>query len=287
MAQSANKYYLPDPSPWPILMTIAVFSLLLGTGLSINGLWPGTVLVVLALALFAYLLFAWFGDIVRENSEGLYNERVDSSFRQGMIWFIASEVFFFLAFFASLYYLRNVAADWLTGKGYLAGTNELLYNQFFSKWPLTGPGIKEKFEPMGAWGVPAINTVILLTSGATITWAHWGLKTGNRGLLIKGLALTIALGLLFVVMQAMEYQEAYQHMHLTLQSGVYGSTFFMLTGFHGLHVTIGSIMLAAILGRSLKGHFTPQNHFAFEAVAWYWHFVDVVWLGLFIFVYVM
>ncbi|MBK6660201.1 MAG: cytochrome c oxidase subunit 3 [Proteobacteria bacterium] len=287
MSEQVSKYYLPEPSPWPILMTLALFSLLLGTALTINGLWPGMVFVILGLALFAYLMFAWFGDIVRENSEGLYNDAVDSSFRQGMVWFIASEFFFFLAFFASLYYLRNVAADWLTGNGYLAGTNELLYNQFFAEWPRTAPGLKDEFTPMSAWGVPAINTVILLTSGATITWAHWGLKTENRALLIRGLALTIALGLIFVVMQAMEYQEAYTHLHLTLKSGVYGSTFFMLTGFHGLHVTVGSIMLAAVLGRSLKGHFTPQNHFAFEAVAWYWHFVDVVWLGLFIFVYIM
>jgi cytochrome c oxidase subunit 3 len=284
---SPQSYFLPSPSPWPFIAAVSVFSIFLGSALAINGMLPGMVFIVLGLALFGYFLFAWFGDVVRESMGGLYSEQVDASFRLGMIWFIASEVFFFLSFFAALYYLRNVAADWLTGKGYLAGTHELLYNQFFAQWPKTGPGVKETFTPMKAWGVPAINTIVLLTSGATISWAHWGLKSDNRKLLVRGLAATIFLGLLFVILQAAEYQEAYQHLNLTLKSGVYGSTFYILTGFHGMHVTVGAIMLAAILGRSFKGHFTAQNHFAFEAVAWYWHFVDVVWLGLFIFVYML
>ncbi len=285
--QTPQSYFLPSPSAWPFIGAVAVFSIFLGSALAINGMLPGMVFILAGFALFAYFLFAWFGDVVRESMSGQYSEQVDASFRLGMIWFIASEVFFFLSFFGALYYLRNVAADWLTGKGYLAGTHELLYNQFFAEWPKTGPGIKESFTPMKAWGVPAINTIVLLTSGATISWAHWGLKSDNRKLLVRGLAATILLGLLFVVLQAHEYQEAYQHLNLTLKSGVYGSTFYILTGFHGMHVTVGAIMLAAILGRSFKGHFTPQNHFAFEAVAWYWHFVDVVWLGLFIFVYML
>jgi len=287
MSQTPPSYYLPDPSPWPIIAVGSVFSILFGAALAINGLFPGIVFIVLGFALFGYLLFGWFGDVVRENMAGLYNEKVDSSFRQGMMWFIASEVFFFLSFFGALWYLRNVATDWLTGTGYLAGTHELLYSQFFAEWPKTGPGVKEQYTPMRAWGVPAFNTIVLLTSGATITWAHWGLKAENHKLLVRGLIATISLGLIFVILQAWEYQEAYQHLNLTLKSGVYGATFYVLTGFHGLHVTVGAIMLAAILGRSLKGHFTPKNHFAFEAVAWYWHFVDVVWLGLFIFVYML
>lgn len=285
--QAPSTYYVPGPSPWPIVTVVSVFGIVTGTGLLINGLWPGLVFVLLAFGLFAFMLFSWFGDVARENMAGLYSESVDSSFRQGMIWFIASEVMFFVSFFGALFYLRHIAADWLSGKGYLAGTHEVLYNQFESMWPVTGPGLKEQFTPMKAWGVPALNTIILLTSGATLTWAHWGLKAENRTLLVRGLVATIALGLLFVVMQAMEYQEAVQHLNLTLKSGVYGSTFYILTGFHGMHVTVGAIMLASILARVLHGHFTPQNHFAFEAVAWYWHFVDVVWLGLFIFVYMI
>ena len=139
--------------------------------------------------------------------------------------------------------------------------------------------------PMSPWGIHAINTLLLLSSGATITWAHWGLKVDNNKQLVNGLIATIVLGLLFVVFQAWEYGHAYSELNLTMGSGVYGSTFYMLTGFHGFHVTMGAIMLIAILGRAMKRHFSAHNHFAFEAVAWYWHFVDVVWLGLFVFVY--
>jgi len=247
---SVQPYFVPSPSPWPILTALAAFSILLGFALAINGMFPGALVSVLGFALFGYLLFAWFGDVARESMAGLFSERVDASFRLGMVWFIASEVFFFLSFFGALYYLRNVSADWLTGKGYLAGTHELLYNQFFSQWPRTGPGVKEAYTPMKAWGVPAFNTIVLLSSGATVTWAHWGLKSENRTLLVRGLVATIFLGFLFVLLQAAEYQEAYQHLNLTLKSGVYGSTFYILTGFHGMHVTVGAIMLAAILGRS-------------------------------------
>jgi len=285
MTVKHETYYVPEPSPWPAIATLAVFSILFGAALAINGLFVGGVVMVLGFGLFAYLLFAWFGDLVRENLAGLHNDQVDSSFRLGMYWFIASEVFFFLSFFGALWYIRNVSVDWLGGTGYLSATH-MLYDQFAAHWPTAGPGaIGGEFTPMQAWGVPALNTLILLSSGATITWAHWGLKAENRTLLVRGLAATIALGLLFVVMQAIEYQDAYQHLNLTLRSGVYGSTFYILTGFHGLHVITGAIMLAAILGRSLKGHFSPQNHFGFEAVAWYWHFVDVVWLALFFLVY--
>ncbi len=150
----------------------------------------------------------------------------------------------------------------------------------------TGPGnVGGAFEMMHAWGIPAINTLILLSSGVTVTWAHWGLKKNDRTQLILGLMATVALGFLFLVLQAYEYHHAYTELNLTLHSGIYGTTFFMLTGFHGLHVTLGATMLLVILMRSLKGHFTADHHFAFEAVAWYWHFVDVVWLGLFVFVY--
>jgi cytochrome c oxidase subunit 3 len=232
----------------------------------------------------------WFGQVIAESEGGLYNKQVDLSFRWGMAWFIFSEVMFFAAFFGALFYVRQLSVPWL-------GDTELLWPGYDASWPTAGPkgqalvepalltDISKQFTPMGAWGIPAWNTLILLTSGATVTWAHWGLLKDNRAQLITGLFLTVALGLLFLSLQVYEYAHAYAELGLTLKTGVYGSTFFMLTGFHGMHVTLGTIMLIVILGRSLKGHFKPDHHFGFEAVAWYWHFVDVVWLGLFIFVY--
>ena len=284
--EHSSHYFIPDPSPWPVIGMISLLSTLFGAALAMNGVSLGKFIVIAGLLLFAYLLFGWFRDVIAENLSDRYNKQVDRSFRIGMMWFIASEVFFFGAFFGSLYYIRNIALPWLGGEGYLGVTQEILYSQFQMAWPSAGPGeLGGAFTPMGPWGIPALNTFLLLSSGATITWAHWGLKAENNQQLVRGLIATIALGLLFVVMQAYEYGHAYSELNLTLGSGVYGSTFYMLTGFHGFHVTMGAIMLIAILGRSMKKHFTAHNHFAFEAVAWYWHFVDVVWLGLFIFVY--
>jgi cytochrome c oxidase subunit 3 len=281
-----ENYYIPDPSPWPITAMLSILLMLAGGALWMNAIGFGTWMVVAGFGLLAFMFYGWFGDVIREGMTDKYNAQVDRSFRQGMLWFIASEVFFFAGFFGSLYYVREIAMPWLGGEGYLGATKELLYNQFTADWPSGGPGeVGGEFSPMGAWGVPAINTFILLSSGVTLTWAHWGLKKHDQKQLVLGLGLTVALGLLFVVLQAWEYQHAYKELNLTLESGVYGSTFYLLTGFHGFHVTMGAIMLTAILGRALKSHFSPHNHFAFEAVAWYWHFVDVVWLGLFIFVY--
>ena len=280
-----SHYFVPEPSPWPFIAMFAVFALLFGATLMINDVAFGGASVLLGALLLAFIFYAWFRDVIAENLSGAYNAQVDRSFRQGMYWFIASEVFFFASFFGALYYIRVIAVPWLGGAGYL-GTSEILYNQFEATWPTAGPGqLGGEFMPMGAWGLPAINTLILLTSGATITWAHWGLKLNDQKTLARGLIATIALGVMFVGLQAYEYNHAFEELNLTLESGVYGSTFYILTGFHGMHVTIGAIMLMAILGRAMKGHFSPKNHFAFEAVAWYWHFVDVVWLGLFIFVY--
>ncbi len=281
-----KAYYVPDSSPWPITAMVAVFLMLSGTALAINHVAFGPWMVIAGFVLLCVMFYGWFGDVIKENMTDRYNDQVDRSFRQGMLWFIASEVFFFLSFFGALFYIRTIALPWLGGEGYLGPTRDLLYSQFVASWPSAGPGqVGGEFEPMGAWGIPAMNTLILLTSGATVTWAHWGLKEGNQKTLVRGLALTIALGLMFVILQAYEYRHAYHELNLTLKSGVYGSTFYMLTGFHGFHVTMGTVMLMAVLGRAMKGHFSPHNHFAFEAVAWYWHFVDVVWLGLFVFVY--
>jgi cytochrome c oxidase subunit 3 len=229
-----------------------------------------------------YVVIGWFGEIIGENVRGVYTKWEDRSYRIGMLWFIFSEVMFFACFFGALYYIRRIALPELGG--FEAAYSP--FEKFTSAWPSAGP-LGETFTPMHAWGIPAVNTMLLLTSGATLTWAHWGLIKGKRSQLNLGLALTIALGVTFMGFQAFEYAHAYSEMGLTLGAGVYGATFYVLTGFHGMHVTLGSIMLMVMLGRGLKGHFSEHNHFAFEAVAWYWHFVDVVWLVLFVFVYIL
>ena len=284
MSASKGGYYLPEPTHWPIIGSIGMFTMLFGFA---NFLHGGTwVIPVAGLAIIIFMLFGWFGTVISESLSGKYNAQVDMSFRWSMGWFIFSEVMFFAAFFGALFYARMYAVPWLGGGGNKPMTPDLLWHGFEAMWPTNGPGdVGGAFKPMEAWGVPAINTLTLLTSGVTVTWAHWGLKKNDRTQLILGLMATVALGVLFLGLQAFEYHHAYTEMNLTLKSGIYGTTFFMLTGFHGLHVTLGATMLTVILLRSIKGHFSAEHHFAFEAVAWYWHFVDVVWLGLFVFVY--
>ena len=286
-----EDYYVPHKATYPIAGSIGLTMLLVGFSNYLNGHSIGSTLMLVGAAILVFMMAGWFSEVIRESLAGTYNHQVDISFRMGMIWFITSEVFFFAAFFGALYYTRMLAVPWLAGEGAFESTGDLLWKGFQNVWPTNGPdtiggvGPEGHFEPMGAWGIPALNTLILLSSGVTVTWAHWGLYANNRKQLILGLMATVALGFLFVFLQAMEYHEAYTEMGLTLGTGIYGSTFFMLTGFHGLHVTIGAIFLLVVLLRSMRGHFDHENHFAFEAAAWYWHFVDVVWLGLFIFVY--
>jgi cytochrome c oxidase subunit 3 len=285
-AHGSDKYYIPHGSKWPAVGAVTLFVTMLGTAAVLNGSSMGPWIAYLGLAGVAYMFFGWFGAVIDESQRGLYNAGVDRSFRMGMTWFIFSEVMFFAAFFGALFYARQLSVPWLGGEGSRFMTNLFLWPDFEASWPTNGPaGVGGEFETIPAFGLPAINTAILLTSGVTITIAHHALKAGNRGVLKIFLALTFLLGFAFVGLQAEEYIHAYRELNLTLGSGVYGSTFFMLTGFHGLHVTIGAIMLLVIWLRVMKGHFTPTHHFAFEATAWYWHFVDVVWLGLFIFVY--
>jgi cytochrome c oxidase subunit 3 len=198
-----------------------------------------------------------------------------------MSFFIFSEVMFFGAFFGALYWARIHSVPDLGSLEH----NALMWPGFSGSWPSAGPNFIEKFQTMGAWGLPALNTALLLSSGVTVTFAHWALIRNDRPKLLIWLGLTVALGVTFLGVQAYEYGHAYSDLNLKLSTGVYGSTFFMLTGFHGFHVTIGAIMLTVIWFRCYFGHFKPDHHFAFEGVAWYWHFVDVVWLGLFIFVY--
>lgn len=282
MSQAAvSRYFVPEPSRWPIFGSVALLMMAFGAVLWMNFVPEGKLVLFGGLAILIYMLFGWFGTVVRESETGKYNLQVDSAFRWSMGWFIFSEVMFFAAFFGALFYLRVLSVPGLAS----GDTLTQLWPAFKATWPVSGPGIEEAFTPMSAWGIPAINTLILLTSGATVTWAHWALKVGNRSQLVLGLFVTVALGVLFLCLQAFEYHHAWTEMNLTLESGAYGASFYMLTGFHGFHVTLGTIMLIVILFRSMKGHFTPERHFAFEAVSWYWHFVDVVWLGLFVVVY--
>jgi cytochrome c oxidase subunit 3 len=283
-----GAYYVPHGTRWPILGSFGLFFTVGGAALWMNEFEPGKYVMVLGIACILSMMFGWFRTVIGESLAGIYSKQVDTSFRMGMMWFIFSEVMFFCAFFGALFYARTFSVPWLGGEGDGALTNFFLWKDFAAAWPSNGPAqVGGAFQTMPAWGVPLLNTLILLSSGVTITIAHHALRAGNRKQLLIWLGATVLLGALFLNFQAHEYIEAYTKLNLTLGSGVYGSTFFMLTGFHGLHVTLGAIMLSIIWLRCLKGHFTRDHHFAFEAVAWYWHFVDVVWLGLFIFVYVL
>ncbi len=295
MTTSHDAYFIPEPSRWPVVGSIALFIAFIGGGFMLNGSGFGSFILGLGVGAIIYMFCGWFADVIGESGAGHYNRQVDNSFRWGMSWFIFSEVMFFAAFFGALFYVRQYSVPWLGGEATGFVTHNFLWPDFQAAWPLlatpdmslenvatTYTAIKQVIP---AWGIPALNTIILLSSGATVTFAHWALKRGNRKGLCGWLAATVALGALFVGFQGWEYAHAYHELDLTLNSGVYGSTFFMLTGFHGFHVTMGAIMLLVILIRAIRGHFSAENHFAFEAVAWYWHFVDVVWLGLFIFVY--
>jgi cytochrome c oxidase subunit 3 len=281
MLSQSTRYYLPEPSHWPVVGAAALFLMTFGGVLWMNGVRGGPWVVIAGMAAIVYMMIGWFGTVIRESEGGKYNKQVDLSFRWSMSWFIFSEVMFFAAFFGALFYMRMLAVPGLAS----GDTMEQIWPGFSAHWPISGPGIEETFTPMGAWGIPAINTMILLSSGVTVTWAHWGLKKNNRSQLILGLIATVALGILFLSLQAYEYVHAYHEYNLTLGMGAYGATFFMLTGFHGFHVTVGTIMLIVILGRAMAGHFTAEHHFGFEGVSWYWHFVDVVWLLLFVLVY--
>lgn len=289
MAQHAeNIYYVPHGSKWPIVGSLGMITMLASAAHWMNGSATAEWFFWLGMAIIVFMMFGWFGTVIRESEAGLYNNQVDGSFRLGMTWFIFSEVMFFAVFFGTLFYVRNLVIPWLGGEGTGAATNEYLWQGFMPVWPSNGPAeIGGEFHTIPAFGVPFINTLILLTSGLTVTLAHHALKKDHRKALVLWLAATVLLGFTFVGLQAAEYHEAYTELGLTLGTGIYGATFFMLTGFHGMHVTLGAIMLTVIMFRSMKGHFKPNHHFAFEAVAWYWHFVDVVWLGLFIFVYAL
>ena len=284
----ANVYFVPSQSRWPFVGSISMLVLMVGVASWLNDASWGRWTFFIGLAMLVFTLFLWFGDVIRESVGGNYNRQVDGSFRMGMVWFIFSAVMFFGAFFGALFYTRVYGLAWLGGEGHGVATNEILWDGYSAAWPTNGPGgVGGMFQTIPAWGLPLVNTLILLTSGATLTIAHHALKAGNRRQLLIWLGATVLLGCVFLFFQAEEYMHAYGELNLTLGSGIYGSTFFMLTGFHGAHVLLGTIMLIVMWLRSAKGHFTRDNHFGFEAAAWYWHFVDVVWLMLFLFVYVL
>ena len=289
----APRYYVPHSSRWPIIGSSALAVLAFGT---VNFIQQSTDKVeteasfgapvfYIGLALTAYMFFGWFRTVISESVGGMNSKLLARSFRMGMAWFIVSEIMFFAAFFGALFYARLITVPWLAGAGTNLETHVLLWPDFADTWPLFMTPGGTTTEAMEAWGLPFINTCILVTSSVTVTFAHWALKKNQRLPLAIWLGLTVALGISFLTLQVVEYMEAYNELGLTLGSGIYGSTFFMLTGFHGAHVTMGTIMLFVILLRCLRGHFSPENHFGFEAASWYWHFVDVVWLFLFTFVY--
>jgi cytochrome c oxidase subunit 3 len=274
-------YFVPGPSKWPVLMGIALLVTMAGASAWVNGYSLGKPLNILGILSALVVLYYWFGDAIAESEGGLYNARIDTSYRWSMSWFIFSEVMFFGAFFGALFYARAISMPWLGDLDH-----KFLWPDYAANWGGIGPaGTIDKFETMGPFPIPTINTALLLTSGVTLTISHHALRAGDRSKTALWLGATILLGAIFMMFQAYEYHHAYTELNLKLTSGIYGSTFFMLTGFHGFHVTMGAIMLSVVLYRVMKGHFTPDHHFAFEGAAWYWHFVDVVWLGLYVVVY--
>jgi cytochrome c oxidase subunit 3 len=269
MAESHAKkhdYHLVEPSAWPIVGAIGALVLTLGAVYNFHGGSPWPFLGGVAIVI--YTMIGWWRDVIREAEvEGHHTPVVQLHLRYGMVLFIASEVMFFVAWFWAFFDASLFPGDW-----------QLQARQEFTggHWPPQGI---EVFDP---WHLPLLNTLILLTSGTTVTWAHHALIQGDRAGLKWGLVLTILLGMTFTAVQAYEYA----HAAFSFGHHIYGSTFFMATGFHGFHVLVGTIFLIVCLGRALAGHFKPDHHFGFEAAAWYWHFVDVVWLFLFACIYV-
>ncbi|MEL4179780.1 cytochrome c oxidase subunit 3 [Roseateles sp. PN1] len=285
----APYYFVPGPSRHPVLASIGLFFVILGAGQWINGHDWGKYSLAFGLLWFVVVLKQWFAEAIAESESGQYSDRIDLSFRWSMGWFIFSEVMFFAAFFGALYWARVHSVPVL---GSLE--NNLLWPDFKAIWPSAAAGFTaspagtvEPFATMGPWPLPTINTALLLTSGVTLTVAHHALIAGNRAKTIAFMWLTVLLGITFLCVQGYEYYHAYTDLNLKLSSGIFGSTFFMLTGFHGFHVFVGMLMLLFITLRLQKGHFTKDRHFGFEGAAWYWHFVDVVWLGLYVIVYWM
>jgi cytochrome c oxidase subunit III len=286
-AGTVPHYFIPSPSRHPVLMAAGLFCLFFGLGQWVNDHSWGAYMVLAGLVIWLTVMFQWFSQSIGESESGLYSDRIDVSYRWSMSWFIFSEVMFFAAFFGALYWARVHSVPMLGNLDH-----QILWPDFKAIWPSAGGGVTaspagtvEPFATMGPFWLPTINTALLLTSGVTLTIAHHALIAGRRAKTIAFMWITVALGAAFVCVQAYEYIHAYRDLNLKLSSGIFGSTFYMLTGFHGFHVFVGMLMLIFITIRLMKGHFTPERHFGFEGAAWYWHFVDVVWLGLYFLVY--
>jgi cytochrome c oxidase subunit 3 len=305
MANATDQpYYVPHNSWFPIGVAVGALMLVAGLGVWLNDLKageePSRVVFYIGGVILAFVLFRWFARVVAENQEGLNSPQLKRSYVWGMSWFIFSEVMFFGAFFGALLYARVLAVQWLGGSGEKALTGQYLWPDFQPVWPVlenpdpasfVGPAESMAAPGLDAGGwlgyLPLWNTVILLTSSVTVHFAHTAIKNHHRGKLLGWLGATVLLGIVFLILQLEEYVHAYAELGLTLASGIYGSTFFLLTGFHGFHVTLGTLILLIQLLRAFKGHFARDDCFGFEAASWYWHFVDVVWVMLFLFVYVL
>ncbi len=301
-----ETYYVPEQTKYPFFASIGLLLFVYGMATMLNninagdGVGAGAWISLAGFALLGTIVFNWFATVIREHQAGLNSVQLQQSYVWGMVWFIFSEVMFFAAFFGALFYVRFFAVPWLGGEGEKGLAGELLWPQFQAAWPLLqnpdpsvypAPG-----ESLGVhqWSLgfflgylPFWNTLILVSSSFTLHYAHVALKQEDRPRLMQWMMVTVALGVIFLALQGIEYVEAYNHYGVTLNSGIYGSTFFMLTGFHGFHVTLGTFILIVMTLRCHKGHFRPDDHFGFEAAAWYWHFVDVVWIMLFFFVYLL
>ncbi len=284
---STPYYFVPGPSRHPAMAALGLFFVILGAGQWVNGVGWGAYALTFGLIVWLGVLYQWFSEAVSESEGGMYGRKIDMSFRWSMSWFIFSEVMFFGAFFTALWWARSHSVPTL---GSLE--NALLWPDFKAVWPSMAAGITaspagiiEPFSTVGPFWLPTINTALLLSSGVTLTIAHHALRDGNRARTIGFMWATVLLGLVFLFVQGYEYAHLYNDLNLKMTSGIYGSTFYMLTGFHGFHVFVGMLMLLFITLRLGKGHFTAESHFGFEGAAWYWHFVDVVWLGLYILVY--
>ncbi len=260
-----HDYHLVDPSPWPVIGAAALLALALGAIMAMHG--QGYLLLAIGLAATLYMMAGWWRDVIAEAHAGHHSPVVQLHLRYGMILFILSEVMFFAAWFWAYFNASLFPAD---------AVMETRTQLMGGVWP---PKDIAVFDP---WDIPFLNTLVLLASGTTVTWAHHALLQNDRQGLVQGLALTVALGLLFTALQAYEYA----HAGFDFAGHVYGAVFFMATGFHGFHVIVGTLFLAVNLFRAIRGDFTPEHHFGFEAAAWYWHFVDVVWIFLFFWVYI-
>jgi cytochrome c oxidase subunit 3 len=308
---SEGTYYVPEQSKLPIFASLGLFLTVFGAANWINGSttagFSGSTITMVGGLVMAIVLWSWFSTVIDENMAGLNDAQLKRSYVWGMGWFIFSEFMFFAAFFGALYYIRNISLPELGGDN---TTNQVLWSGFTETWPLmitpdmavngdaatvVGPGINmsgqnvNSMESLFTW-LPFWNTSVLLTSSFTIHFAHTALKNNKKsglGGFNFWLGVTVLLGIIFLILQVEEYLHAYSE-NLKIDTGAYGTTFFMLTGFHGLHVTMGTFMLLVMWLRStIKGHFNHEDCFGFESASWYWHFVDVVWVGLFIFVYIL